>query len=133
MSNNPTESARMRNLAASRLCPHHHHHLSSCHPRLSPLPSPPFLSLFVPVGTACLFNVVSPWLPVCHTDVMSLIINLIMLRPRRMYAENRPWHFTQQKDRRRVVHLRILKSNSEQIQVSLWNVCVFTYKIRRYI
>lgn len=99
----------------------------------SPLTSPPFLSLFVPVGTACLFNVVSPWLPVCHADVMSLIINFIMLRPRRMYAENRPWHFRQQKDRSRVVHLRILKGNSEQTQVSLQNVCVFTYKIRRYI
>lgn len=35
-----------------------------------------------PAGTLCLFNLASPWLPVCHVEVMSLIINFIVLQPR---------------------------------------------------
>lgn len=55
----------------------------------------PSLSLRVPVGAQCLFNAVSPWLPVCHTEVMSLIINFITLQPRRMHAKDQLWHFAE--------------------------------------
>lgn len=71
--------------------PHHFHLVFYQHPASSLLlhfPSLPMLEQNV-----CL-NVISPWLPVCHVEVMSLIINFITLQPAAQAGLSALWHFT---------------------------------------